>query len=439
MGYLAEDVEARRRLDTADILEGARSVICVGRRYGRAPRRGGARSGARARHRPLRARSGLPRLPPQEAAPARGLRPRDGPGGARAGALGHRAFAGARLGRARGAGLRRQERPPDHARPGQLPAPRRGGHHARARRRHPHGRALRRLHPLPRRLPHVGVHGALRARSAALRRLLDHRATGGPARGAAPGHRRAPLRLRRLPGRVPVQPRGAPAAWRRPRPSVPSPLERALDSPTSPASPRRAGKRWPRARRSAAPGGEGSPATPRWWPPTGSPGARAARRSGARWMLAADHDGAAARDIARWGAGPRLTPVRRALTREPPHAPKAPRRPPPPRLGPLAPRRRGGRHPWARTRSSATARPSSGSPSPPLSRATAAPCATTSAARSARAPQLREALGRRARLRHLRLVAHRRLRRRQRPRRARCTCAASTSPRSGAPRTKGAG
>src|SRR6185369_435161 len=35
MGYLAENVEARRRLDTADILEGARSVICVGRRYAR--------------------------------------------------------------------------------------------------------------------------------------------------------------------------------------------------------------------------------------------------------------------------------------------------------------------------------------------------------------------------------------------------------------------
>ena len=35
MGYLAENVEARRRLDTADILEGAQSVVCVGRRYGR--------------------------------------------------------------------------------------------------------------------------------------------------------------------------------------------------------------------------------------------------------------------------------------------------------------------------------------------------------------------------------------------------------------------
>jgi epoxyqueuosine reductase len=35
MGYLAENVEARRRLDTVDVLEGARSVVCVGRRYGR--------------------------------------------------------------------------------------------------------------------------------------------------------------------------------------------------------------------------------------------------------------------------------------------------------------------------------------------------------------------------------------------------------------------
>lgn len=37
MGYLAEDAEVRRRLDTADILEGARSVICVAMRYGRKP------------------------------------------------------------------------------------------------------------------------------------------------------------------------------------------------------------------------------------------------------------------------------------------------------------------------------------------------------------------------------------------------------------------
>jgi epoxyqueuosine reductase len=35
MAYLADHAEARRRLDTADILEGARSVICVGRRYAR--------------------------------------------------------------------------------------------------------------------------------------------------------------------------------------------------------------------------------------------------------------------------------------------------------------------------------------------------------------------------------------------------------------------
>jgi epoxyqueuosine reductase len=35
MSYLRENVEARRRLDTEDILPGARSVICVGRRYAR--------------------------------------------------------------------------------------------------------------------------------------------------------------------------------------------------------------------------------------------------------------------------------------------------------------------------------------------------------------------------------------------------------------------
>jgi epoxyqueuosine reductase len=35
MRYLAENVEARRRLDTSDILEGAKSVVCVGRSYAR--------------------------------------------------------------------------------------------------------------------------------------------------------------------------------------------------------------------------------------------------------------------------------------------------------------------------------------------------------------------------------------------------------------------
>src|SRR6185312_8478888 len=35
MRWLGENVEARRRLDTEDILPGARSVVCVGRRYAR--------------------------------------------------------------------------------------------------------------------------------------------------------------------------------------------------------------------------------------------------------------------------------------------------------------------------------------------------------------------------------------------------------------------
>lgn len=35
MGYLEKNAEARRRLDTSSILEGAKSVVCVGRRYAR--------------------------------------------------------------------------------------------------------------------------------------------------------------------------------------------------------------------------------------------------------------------------------------------------------------------------------------------------------------------------------------------------------------------
>jgi epoxyqueuosine reductase len=37
MGYLAEHVEARRRLDEDSVLSGARSIICVGHRYARSP------------------------------------------------------------------------------------------------------------------------------------------------------------------------------------------------------------------------------------------------------------------------------------------------------------------------------------------------------------------------------------------------------------------
>ena len=36
MQYLADNVEARRRLDTPSILEGARSVVCLGKVYARA-------------------------------------------------------------------------------------------------------------------------------------------------------------------------------------------------------------------------------------------------------------------------------------------------------------------------------------------------------------------------------------------------------------------
>src|SRR5262245_33635969 len=37
MGYLAEHVEVRRRVDGEGILSGAKSVVCVGMRYARAP------------------------------------------------------------------------------------------------------------------------------------------------------------------------------------------------------------------------------------------------------------------------------------------------------------------------------------------------------------------------------------------------------------------
>ena len=79
-------------------------------------------------------------------------------------------------------------------------------------------RQLRQLPRLSRYLPDRRVSGALSARCAALHFLSDHRAQGADPARIPRGHGQSHLRLRRLPGRVPVeQVRGAKAA----RPSSP--------------------------------------------------------------------------------------------------------------------------------------------------------------------------------------------------------------------------
>ena len=85
----------------------------------------------------------------------------------------------------------------------------RGGQLRRARRA-----ALRRVQPVPDRLPDGRVSGAGRRRRAPLRRLPEHRKPGRRAGAAAIGGlRRAHLRLRRLPGGLPVE--SPPGARRR--------------------------------------------------------------------------------------------------------------------------------------------------------------------------------------------------------------------------------
>ena len=93
---------------------------------------------------------------------------------------------------------------------GQLVLPRGDLHHAGAAARRAGRGSLRVVPGLPRRLPDRGVSGALPARCPALHQLPDDRARRAGGRGAAAAARQPHLRLRRLPGGLPVeQVRGA--------------------------------------------------------------------------------------------------------------------------------------------------------------------------------------------------------------------------------------
>src|SRR5436305_560557 len=88
--------------------------------------------------------------------------------------------------------------------------------HAAARRSRPPGRCpppdqpLRHLHRLPRLLPDGGLRWSRPARRAPLYQLSHHRAEGVSTCRAAAGPGRMGVRLRRVPGSLPLEPQGSP-------------------------------------------------------------------------------------------------------------------------------------------------------------------------------------------------------------------------------------
>ena len=117
---------------------------------------------------------------------------------------------------------------------------------------------LRELHALPGRVPHGGLRRPVRAGRPALHRVPDDRAPGADPGRAQARRRQLDLRLRRVPGRLPLEPpRARDAARRR---SGRAGIRR---SPSCSLSARRPTSRLSAGARSSGLGGRGSPATPR--------------------------------------------------------------------------------------------------------------------------------------------------------------------------------
>ena len=138
----------------------------------------------------------------------------------------------------------------------------------------PRGRPLRHLHPLPRRLPHRRLPGTVRPRLPPLHLLPDHRAADRHTRDAASRYRRLAVRLRRLPGGLPVEPQGG--AGSRDRLCLPSGTGAARPGRTDGARCGRGSTFYSETARSRGPNGRDSCATSpsRWAIPAGP------RRSG---------------------------------------------------------------------------------------------------------------------------------------------------------------
>ena len=253
-----------QRLDPSRVLPGARSVIAVALSHAD-PEGTAARAGLRG-GRPLRAR---PRLPHGGEAPARG----PGRGGSRSATPGA-AFLpacdvapgdGEGLGPAGRDRLGGEERLPHHASPRELGGPGDRPHRPRARARRAVRGALRRLLPLPARLPDRRDPGAGAGGRAALHLLLDHRAARGDPAGRRREAGRMGLRLRRLPDRLPLEPRPAGRRRRRRRAGGSPGAARARSSAACWGSPSRStggastAPRWP------APGTTASSGTVACW------------------------------------------------------------------------------------------------------------------------------------------------------------------------------
>ena len=205
MAWMARTADRRR--DVRAVMPQARSVIVTGtlyntdRPYSDRPARG------RRPHLPLRLGRRLSRRP--EAAPRRagGV---DAAGVARAvrcpDLRGHRPRAGARVRPVRRAGVDRQEHVSHQRRAGLVAVPGRGHHQPGARAGHAGPGAVRHLHALPGGVSDRRAGRAWRARLQPLPVVSDHRAAGADPRAAAARAWRARLRLRHLPGRLPLQP-----------------------------------------------------------------------------------------------------------------------------------------------------------------------------------------------------------------------------------------
>ena len=226
-----------------------------------------------------------------------------------------------RGGRALRGRLLRQEHDADHAAPRLVGRARDARHDRRAGGDAAARRGLRLLHALHRRLPDRCARGGRRARRDALPLVLD--AVGRPVAGGVPrGARRPRLRLRHLPGRVPVEPRRREAAGRGRRTQEQSRTSRSPTGsrPTTKSSPPATTGCSSRATTRASCGGTHSwrsattAATRRWRSPLPRATTRCcASTPSGRWSGSGERRAAAA---ARRRALDRLGPARRRPARD---------------------------------------------------------------------------------------------------------------------------
>ncbi len=207
MAYLTSQVA--RRSDLRVAFPWARSVLCVGLAVRHLSRLLDRRSRGPRLDRALRLGRRLSRRDEGDARPP-GRAPRGRSRSLRLADLrGHRADRGACLrGRGRDRSLGEEHLPPA-SRPRLLVLPGRDRDRPRSPARRAASGHVRELHRLPGRLSHRRAARALHARRHALHQLPDHRGEGAHPGGSARGSGPSRLRLRHLPGRLPLEPQAA--------------------------------------------------------------------------------------------------------------------------------------------------------------------------------------------------------------------------------------